>query len=148
MIETRMKWALLLALGLPGLPGVGAAAELAGGPFRVGEISDDACAALAAAAPSGEADYKPGVAADGTPVAPADIDGGYRYELRPNYSFPVKIAPLANRNGKFSPDSSMEVATVTIDPKTGHVTIDGVEVAGADEALADACAHHSGKSGN
>lgn len=127
-----------------------AAEELAGGEgsLHVVEISDEACAALTAYVPNGEADYKPGVAADGSKVAPADLDGGYSYTPKSVYSFPVKVAPFAATDSRYSPDTSIEVATVTIDTKTGRVTIDGEDIAGADRVLADACAHHSGKSGN
>lgn len=124
------------------------AEELAGGdaPFEVVEISAEACAALATYIPTGEADYKPGVAADGSPVAPADIDGGYPIEPREFYTFPVKIEPLGHNNPRYSSDSSLEVATVSVDPATGQVTVDGRTVSGADHALAEACRHHIQKS--
>lgn len=118
------------------------------GSLHVVEISDEACAALTAYVPNGEADYKPGVAADGSKVAPADVDGGYAYAPKAVYSFPVKFAPFPPSDPRYSPDTSIEVATVTIDTKTGRVTVDGEDIAGADRVLADACAHHSGKSGN
>lgn len=125
------------------------AEELAGGvaPFEVVEVDDALCSRLALYVPNGEADYKPGVAADGSAVAPADIDGGANIEPRGFYSFPVKIAPFGNGT-KYSSDSTVEVATVTFDPKTGLVMVDGQQVGGADRALADACAHRSEKSGN
>jgi hypothetical protein len=150
MIVMWMKISALLAMAFLAVFSPALAGELVGGgaPFEVVEIGADACAALATYVPNGEADYQPGVAADGAAVAPADVDGGYRFEPRAIYSFPVKIAPLANQNPKFSPDTSLEVATVTVDPNTGRVTVDGVDVTGADRALAEACAHHLGKSGN
>jgi hypothetical protein len=120
-----------------------AAQELAGGedrPFRVVKISPEACSQIATYASNGEADYKPGVAADGTPVAPADLDGGAGLAPRTLYSFPIEIEP-AGANPQFSPNTSLMVADVTIDPKTGRMTIDGQDVTGADRALAEACSH-------
>ncbi|MGB5947855.1 MAG: hypothetical protein WBG82_00905 [Parvibaculum sp.] len=126
------------------------AEELAGAeaPFQVVEIGGEGCAALATYLPNGEADYKPGVAADGSAVAPADLGGGYGIEPRTQYTFQVRIAPLGAANPKYSPDSSFEVATVEIDTKTGRVSVDGAEVSGAGHALAEACARQRRKSGD
>lgn len=147
MIGARRKLTMVLAAALAVLSPAWAE-ELAGGdaPFEIVEISAEACAALAIYIPMGEADYKPGVAVDGSPVAPADIDGGYAIEPREFYTFPVKIEPLGRGNPRYSSDSSLEVATVTVDPTTGHVTVDGRTVSGADHALAEACRHHIEKS--
>ncbi|MEN6543728.1 hypothetical protein [Parvibaculum sp.] len=134
-------WLVLALVGAPG------AAEAEGGSvgFTPVEVSAELCARLATYVPNGEADYKPGVAADGRAVAPADID--VPVETRELYSFPVKIAPFGN-GGKYAADSTLEVATVTFDPKTGIVLVDGQQVTGADRALADACAHRLEKSGD
>ncbi|MGB3810907.1 MAG: hypothetical protein WA943_12490 [Parvibaculum sp.] len=145
MKHATRSWMVLLAgLGVLASASQGFAAdELAGGepPFRVVGIDRDACAQIANYAPTGEADYKPGIAADGSTVAPADLDGGYGIEPRGLYHFPVKIEPFGSANSRFNAQTSLEIADVTIDPKTGRVTIDGQDVSGADRALADACAH-------
>lgn len=149
MKRTRIITAAIAA-ALIGEPALFARAEeLAGGeaPFDVVEIDDALCNQMALYVPNGEADYKPGIAADGSAVAPADVDGSANIEPRGFYSFPVKIAPFGNGT-KYGSDSTVEVATVTFDPKTGLVMIDGQQVSGADRALADACAHRSEKSGN
>jgi hypothetical protein len=125
------------------------AEELAGGeaPFEVVEVGPELCRHLATYVSNGEADYKPGVAADGSSVAPADVDGGATIAPRDLYSFPVRIAPF-DASTKYASDSTVEVATVTFDAKTGLVMVDGQQVTGADRALADACAHRSEKSGD
>lgn len=147
---TRPGHLALFAAMLAAALAPASAEELAGGeaPFRVIEIGAEACAALATYLPDGEADYTPGVAADGSAVAPADIGGGYGIEPRTRYTFQVRIAPLGASAPKYSPDSSLEVASVAIDAKTGRVSVDGVEVSGADHALAEACAHQRQKSGD
>lgn len=138
------RLSILLAL-VPVLGGSAAhAAELAGSAApRIVEISEDDCRRIAPYLPGG-ADYVPGVAADGSAVAPADIDGGYRYGFRPLYEFDVTIDPLAGRNPALDSTTDMSVARIVIDTRTGYATIDGEDVSGVDHALAEACAglHH------
>ena|SRR3990167_3834875 len=131
---------ILLAL-FPVLAGSAAhAAELAGSDApRIAEISADDCRRIAPYLPGG-ADYVPGVAADGSAVAPADIDGGYRYGLRPLYEFDVTLDPLVGRNPAFNSATEMTVARIVIDTRTGRATIDGEDISGVDHALAEACA--------
>lgn len=125
-------------------------AKLAGGEgARIVRISPEACESLDLyAAPDtvdGAADYVPGIAADGSPVVPADIGGGSGYEPRRHYEFDVVVRPLA---GGATPDisaSEMSVAHLRIDSRTGAVEIDGVPLSdGSRHALAEACAelHH------
>ncbi|NIJ42695.1 hypothetical protein FHS78_003000 [Parvibaculum indicum] len=125
--------------------------NLAGGEgARIVRISPEACESLDLyAAPDtvdGGADYVPGVAVDGSPVAPADIGGGSGYEPRRHYEFDVVVRPLA---GGTTPDisrSEMSVAHLRIDSRTGAVEIDGVPLSdGNRHALAEACAelHHT-----
>lgn len=135
------RWLVVAWLAAP----VMAYAEGGMAGFEPVEVSAELCAHLATYVPNGEADYKPGIAADGSAVAPADIDKPL--ETRELYSFPVKVAPL-NGSGKYAADSTLEVATVTFDPKTGIVLVDGQQVTGAERSLADACAHRSEKSGD
>ncbi|MDX5367271.1 MAG: hypothetical protein LPK88_12545 [Alphaproteobacteria bacterium] len=131
----------LLALLLAAAP---AQAELAGGDApRIVEISEKDCRHIAPYLPGG-ADYVPGVAADGSAVAPADLGGGYGYGLRPVYEFDATLDPLVGRNPAFNSATEMTVARIAIDMVTGRVTIDGQDVTGLDHSLAEACArlHH------
>ncbi len=117
------------------------AEELAGLDIAYIEQSD--CDAIAVHLPGG-ADYVPGVAADGSPVAPADLGGGYGYGSRPVYEFDITLDPLIGRNPTFNSATKMTVGRVRIDTTTGQTTIDGHDVSGANHALAEACArlHH------
>ena len=127
----------LLALLLAAAP---VQAELAGGDApRIVEISEKDCRHIAPYLPGG-ADYVPGVAADGSAVAPADIGGGYGYGLRPVYEFDATLDPLIGRNPAFNSDTRMTVARIAIDMGTGRITIDGQDVTGLDHSLAEACA--------
>lgn len=116
--------------------------ELAGKgePFRVLDISPEACARLAPYVSSGDADYQPGVAVDGSAVAPADLDGGYGLEPRSIYRFQVQIEPFNGTAAPYSNQTTLDVADVMIDSKTGRVTIDGHDMASGNRALAEACA--------
>jgi hypothetical protein len=114
--------------------------ELAGSDaLRIIEISETDCRHIAPYLPGG-ADYVPGIAADGSAVAPADIGGGYGYGLRPLYEFDVTLDPLIGRNPAFNSATKMTVARIAIDTRTGRATIDGQDVSGVDHALAEACA--------
>jgi hypothetical protein len=117
------------------------AEELAGRGehFRVLDISPEACARLAPYVSSGEADYQPGVAVDGSAVAPADLDGGYGLEPRSIYRFQVQIEPFNGAAAPYSNQTTLDVADVIIDSKTGRVTIDGHDMASGNRALAEAC---------
>ncbi len=114
-----------------------------GEPFRVLNISPEACARLTPYVSSGEADYQPGVAADGSAVAPADLDGGYGLEPRSLYRFQVQIEPFNGAAAPYSNQTTLNVADVVIDSKTGRVTIDGQDMASGNRALAEACALQS-----
>ena len=136
MKRLHILLALLPVLGSSPVP----AEELAGSDApRIAEISEDDCRRIAPYLPGG-ADYVPGVAADGSAVAPADIDGGYRYGLRPLYEFDVTLDPLVGRNPAFNSATEMTVARIVIDTRTGRATIDGEDISGVDHALAEACA--------
>ncbi|MEQ8266714.1 MAG: hypothetical protein RH982_05920 [Parvibaculum sp.] len=139
-----MKPAMTLLLGLLTVSPLAAEERLAGADdLRHAQISEADCARLAPYLPGG-ADYVPGVAADGSAVAPADLDGGYGYGHRPVYEFDATLDPLIGRNPAFNSATKLTVARIAIDMKTGRTTIDGHDVAGGNHALAEACAglHH------
>ncbi len=120
--------------------------ELAGKgePLKIIKIDPATCREIAPYL-SDDADYKPGVAADGSTVAPADLDGAEPYKPRDYYQFPVEIFPFAGGPvTPFSHATKLEVANVTLEVKTGRVTIDGQDVSGGNRALTEACANESG----
>ena len=132
------------------LPLSASAEELAGegAPFKVLDISPEACAQLAPYISNGEADYKPGVAADGSAVAPADLDAENQLQPRSLYNFQVKIDPLGS-SSPYSNLTTLDVADVTIDSQTGRITIDGHDIGmGGNRALAEACALRATKPRN
>lgn len=138
-----MKPALVPLLGLLIVSPLAAEEMLAGADeLRHAQISEADCRRIALYQPGG-ADYVPGVAADGSAVAPADLDG-YRYGNRPVYEFDVTLDPLIGRNPAFNSATKMSVARVVIDMDTGHTTMDGQDVSGGNHAIAEACArlHH------
>jgi hypothetical protein len=104
-------------------------------PFHVVAIDPEACNQLANVSGNG-ADFQAGVGADGSEVAPADL--GTSFKPRDLYYFNVEIEPLGGTS-QYSPLTSLDVASVELDMKTGRITIDGQDVSGADRALADAC---------
>lgn len=117
-----------------------------GEPFRVIDISPEACAQLAPYISNGDADYKPGVAVDGSVVAPADLDADNQLQPRSFYNFQIKIDPLVGHPGPYSNLTTLDVADVTIDSQTGRVTIDGRDIGtGGNRALAEACALRAAK---
>ena len=136
MMKRLLSLSVLLLVAAPAT-----AEDLAGADVEYVLAAD--CAAIAAYLPGG-ADYVPGVAVDGSAVAPADLDGGHRYGLRPVYEFDITLDPVAALNPAFASTTQMAVARVRIDMATGRMTIDGHDVAGADHAVAEACArlHH------
>ena len=133
---------LVLLLMLMGPRGFASEGERA---LEVTSVSADACRTLAAYRGDGSADYQPGIAADGSPVMPADLDA-MPVALAPVYSFTVEVMPLKGTNQRFSPETGMTVAQVDVDPVTGHIMINGHEMPGAQAELSQACArlHHIG----
>lgn len=132
------------------LPSSASAEELAGKgePFKVLDISPEACAQLAPYVSNGDADYKPGVAADGSAVPPADLDAEDQLQPRSLYNFQIKIDPLGS-SSPYSNLTTLDVADVTIDSQTGRITIDGHDIGmGGNRALAEACALRATKPRN
>jgi hypothetical protein len=54
-------------------------------------VSGSTCAALARYVPDPSVDYKPGMDADGQPVAPADLGGGVRIDLPKEFQIPITV---------------------------------------------------------
>lgn len=109
-------------------------------PFHVSSISKEDCSMMARYQSDGSAAYVPGVDVTGHPVVPADVDGGYNVPLYAHYSFNVKLAPIDDPHRGLSERTDLDVAVVDVDPETGSIRINGTEVNGADNALAQACA--------
>lgn len=140
-IWTCASLALVMLLMLLGPRGFASADEMS---MEVTSISAAACQSLAPYVGDGSADYQPGIAADGSLVMPADVEAT-PVALAPVYSFDVEVMPLQGANQRFSPETGMAVAHVDVDPVTGHIMINGQEMAGAQSALTQACArlHHT-----
>jgi len=109
------------------------------------------CRALATYRPAQGVEYQPGVDVNGHYVAPADLPGGFKYDLPAKVEFDVKINPLtfAQRNasgqqataptGQFT-NTAMSIGHVVVDTKTGAATLDGKPLGDANEAyLAELC---------
>lgn len=146
MTLSAKHMALVLALFATPALADGKDGELAGGgePLKIIKIDPETCGHLAPYLSSDEAAYKPGVAADGSAVAPADVDGSMGFEPRSLYTFPVQIFPFAG--GPAAPyreGTKLTVADATLDTKTGRITIDGQDVSGGNRALIEACAHQA-----
>ncbi len=113
------------------------------GAPRIAQISKSDCAAIAPYIPGG-ADYVPGVAVDGSAVAPADVDGSFTATPPALYQFDVIIDPVGPYAGSLGSESRLSLAHVTLDSRTGAIAIDGREIGGVNHALTEACArlHH------
>ena len=132
----RLSILLLLCIAPAAHAEVGLAGEDA--PLVV-SVSEKDCRHISAYLPGG-ADYVPGTTADGRTVAPADLNGGYGYGLRPYYEFDIEVTAARRRNPAYRMRGDISVARVGIDMTTGRVTIDGQDAAGMDHAIAEACA--------
>jgi len=115
------------------------AGELAGGPPSIKEVPRELCAHMAALPPTGEADYKPGIAVDGSHVAPADIDGAIHIQPPPVLSFRARVSPIRDPRDRYS-RSYIDTVEIQIDTQTGRLFVDGQEIDGAAHAIAEACA--------
>jgi len=115
------------------------AAELAGGErVQIIGVAPEDCARMATLEPNGEADYKPGVAADGSAVVPADVEGSISIAPPDMLAFKVRVAPIPNPADRFNP-SYIDTIEIEIDPRTGRATAEGQEINGAAHEIADAC---------
>jgi hypothetical protein len=122
-----------------GLAGAGVLAPRA--RPEIVEISDGTCALVTTHAPRDDVAYQPGVTVAGNSVVPANVEQGYQYNLRPIYEFDVRINPLPN--AEFAAPARMDIATVTYEPQSGRVMVDGQEVVWMHEnALRAACESH------
>jgi len=115
------------------------AVELAGGErLQITGIAPEDCARIATLEPNGEADYKPGMATDGSAVVPADVEGSISIAPPELLAFKVRVAPISNPADRFN-RSYIDTIEVEIDPRTGRVSVEGQEIDGAVHEIADAC---------
>lgn len=122
-----------------GLAGAGVLAPRA--RPEIVEISDGTCALVTAHQPRQDVAYTPGVTVAGNSVVSANVEQAYQYHLRPIYEFDVRINPLPN--AEFAVEPRMDVATVTYEPESGKVMVDGQQVVWMHEnALRAACKSH------
>ncbi|MEQ9519986.1 MAG: hypothetical protein RLN89_11165 [Parvibaculum sp.] len=102
------------------------------------EISEGTCALVAAHHPAADVAFQPGVDVNGKAVVPANLEGGFQYNLRPIYEFDVRLKPLSG--AALGDLTELNVATVTYEPESGRVLLDGQEVIWMHEnALRSAC---------
>lgn len=109
-----------------------------GAPLVV-SVSERDCRHISTHLPGG-ADYVPGTTVDGRAVAPADLNGGYGYGVRPYYEFNIEVGATLPHNPTPALKGDITVARVGIDMTTGRIMIDGQDAAGMDHAIAEACA--------
>lgn len=108
------------------------------------EISDPACALVTEHVPAANVAYQPGVSTTGKQVASADLNPS-SYSLRPIYQFDVEITP-ESLSDKYKGQTGLPVATITYEPETGKVLLDGEEMVWLHEkALYAACAARNAK---
>jgi hypothetical protein len=105
-------------------------------------VSREDCRKIIKHLPAPDVVYKPGVDAYGRKVLPADIGGGSTWQPPESVTIDIDIN-LAEKygvgaGGKFKGEA--KIATVTVNTKTGEVTLDGKPVGDAAEtAIAKAC---------
>lgn len=150
MNEQAQIAALLLAGFIAGGDPSDAEMQMAGAeaPDRrpqIESISETGCRLLTRHVPAENVAYRPGVSATGKRVVPADLAGRLSYRRHPVYEFGVRIEPFPV-SSKFNAQSYLEVATVTFDPDTRRITVDGEELVWLHEkALLEACARQAGE---
>ena len=132
----RLSILLLLCIAPAAHAEVGLAGDDA--PLVI-SVSERDCRQISTHLPGG-ADYVPGTTADGRAVAPADLNGGYGYGLRPYYEFDIELVDTLTPGPAHALEGTIAVARVGLDMTTGRVTIDGRDAAGMDHAIAEACA--------
>lgn len=106
------------------------------------------CMALVAHHPAADVTYQPGVDVHGRYVAPADLPGSQPADILPGkLRFDVQVNPLAHGSAtqaaKYS-NTTMSVARVEVDMKTGAATLNGRPLGDMQSrALLEAC-HKAG----
>ncbi|HYM31101.1 MAG TPA: hypothetical protein VEU47_07380 [Candidatus Cybelea sp.] len=129
-----MRVALPIAAALAWI--VAAHAEAADRPSAVIDRAD--CQRLVRHVPDADVNYKPGVDVQGRAVAPADMSGGGNAGVPDKIRIDLQIY-LAQAGGNTGPQklgqSYVNTGTVTVDPKTGAVALNGQPV--SDDAAAD-----------
>lgn len=134
MLKSAAITLFAISLTAPALAG-----GLAGGPLAFEQVPADLCVRITTLAPSGEADYKPGVTVHGRPVASAEADGSLYFPPPPVLVFKARVAPFPNAADRYN-RSYIDTVEVEIDTKTGRLRVDGQEIDGTAHALAEACA--------
>ncbi len=111
------------------------------------EVDGAACDHLVTYVEPPGVEYRPGVDADGNPVAPADLNGGSQIKLPIKVTIPITdylYSKLANASGQPAPNGfvqpSLTVGVVTYDITSGQLTFNGQPLTtDPDGALAQLC---------
>jgi len=97
-------------------------------------LTSEQCLQLLRQFPSGDADYVPGVTADGQAVAPADLPpmeggtlGGAPFE-----EVEIRLLGVPTPVGRAGIDAELRPGTLRVNTRTGRVTLDGRDLAGND----------------
>jgi len=128
--------------------GIGMAAALAAAPAasETVVVSQADCARVVRHVPAADVEYKPGVDAQGRPVAPADLAGTPQLRLPETFSFDINIDMSKYLKGSAFGTRDMKVGAVTYDVASGGLTFNGQPLTDADQrAVADACRQAYGK---
>jgi hypothetical protein len=97
--------------------------------------------------PAPDVTYRPGrdVDSQGRPIAPADLPGGNPMPLDGIIELPIRmplsgLPGLSQVPGSVKQESTLRIATLTIDPMSGRLTFDGKPLdPQAENAVAAAC---------
>lgn len=102
-------------------------------------VTEAECANFSAHTPDASVAYRPGVAADGSAVAPADLPGsGFTVTPPENIAIDIKIDPsrLPAGAGRYLGEATVG----KVELKDGRVYYNGTEIdSGAGHAVAEAC---------
>ena len=109
----------LAALGLLGWLSAGASAAQS---TRI-EISRADCQRLVRHVPQADVAYQAGQDVYGRPVAPADLDGGFRVDLPERFSFDLEFQPLDDDDAL--DQTTFSVGRVSVDVASGQATYNG-----------------------
>lgn len=121
--------AIALAIGQP-IPALSSDAP----PPAPGDLglTSAQCQELLRQLPSGDAEYVPGISADGQAVAPADLpaaDGGSPFDV-----VEIRLLGKPDPTGREGIATELRAGILRVDTRTGRVTLDGRDLAGTDGA--------------